>query len=91
MIAIKQRKIWVNDKGFGYLSIFFNMNFFSTIKLSCVWLKFLLILMFIIGFQPLGIIHYLFILVPCILMIFISTNLMELIDHIINTFIQVAG
>ena len=91
MIAIKGRKIWMNDQGFGYLSIFFNMNFFSAIKLSCVWLKFLLILMFIIGFQPLGVIHYLFILVPCILMIFISTNLMELINHIINTFIQAAG
>ena len=91
MIAIKGRKIWMNDQGFGYLSIFFNMNFFSAIKLSCVWLKLLLIMMFIIGFQPLGVIHYLFILVPCILMVFISTDLMELINHIINTCIQAAG
>ena len=91
MIAIKGSKIWMNDQGFGYLSIFFNMNFFSAIKLSCVWLKLLLIMMFIIGFQPLGVIHYLFILVPCILMIFISTDLMELINHIINTCIQAAG
>lgn len=90
-IAPKCGKIWMNDKGFGYMSLFFNMNIFLAIKLSCAWIKLLLVILFIVGFTSLDVMHFIFLLVPCILMLFINNQMMDIFNHIVNVGIQYIG
>lgn len=80
--------MWFNKKSFDYFGIFMELNSTLAIKLACAWIKLITVCFYVIAFTSLEAIHYVFLIVPCIGIIVINTNLMEGITHIVSILIQ---
>lgn len=90
-IMIKSRGLWFNKKNFNYYSIFVELNPTLAVKLACVWIKLLTISFYLIGFTELDAIHYVFLFIPCIGILLINVNIVEIFTHAISIGVQLIG
>ena len=88
---IKSRGLWFNKKNFNYYSIFVELNPTLAVKLACVWIKLLIIVFYMIGFRQLEAIHYIFLLIPCIGILLINVNIVEVFTHAVSMVVQIIG
>jgi len=58
------RGLWINQKRFDWMGIFFELNKKDCVRLACSWQKFVLLLVFLVRFEKLTILSYLLILIP---------------------------
>lgn len=61
------RGLWVDQKRFRWMSLFLGLRTGECLRLACAWIKLLLLLAFLIGFQKLGVPHYMMLAVPGVL------------------------
>lgn len=58
ILMILSRRVWVNQKRFRWLGIFYGMSGGDSVCFSCAWLRLLLMVLYLIRFQKLLPIHY---------------------------------
>lgn len=63
-LALCTRGLWVNQKRIRWLGLFFDLGHADCVCLACGWLKFLFLLAFLIFFQKLSILGYIFFAAP---------------------------
>lgn len=66
---------WVQEKRFALAGLFFGMGKRDSVRLSCVWIRLVFTLVFLIGFQKLDLLHYELFLLPGLLFILTEKKL----------------
>ncbi len=66
-LLLYSRNIWVDSHRFRLAGLFFGLNGRCSLRLACAWLKLIFLLVFVLGFQKLGLLHYLVFLIPGII------------------------
>ncbi|MFI3171994.1 MAG: hypothetical protein R3Y58_06480 [Eubacteriales bacterium] len=90
-ILAKSRGLWFNKKNFNYYSIFVELNSTLAVKLACVWVKLLTISFYLIAFTQLEAMHYVFLLIPCVGILLINVNVLEVLTHAVSIAVQFVG
>ena len=91
VILLKSRKLWFDQKHFGVLSLFVELSPLTSAKLACAWIKCLTVWMYLVGFQKLEAIHFVFLAVPCVFIIILNRNFFAMMNHCINVGVQFVG
>lgn len=69
VLMVRSRDMWVQDKRFRLLGLFFGLEGKGCLRLACSWLKMIFVIVFIASFQKLTLIHYLMLLIPGVIVI----------------------
>lgn len=90
-ILAKSKGLWFGKKGFDIFGLFIELNSTLALKLACLWIKFITVCFFLVSFQKLEAIHYIFLAVPCVISMMLNFNLIEMMTHFFSIFIQFIG
>ncbi len=82
------RKLGIDSKLFPNLSIFFELSRFQSIKLSCSFIKLLLVIIYLIMFKELQFVHYLFFILPCIISVISKDKIYQILINLFYVAIQ---
>lgn len=63
-------KQWVNRKSFRWMGAFFNLDGVQVIRLTCAWIKLVLLIIYLCMFEELSIPKYIIFLIPGIIYVF---------------------
>ena len=63
-LLLASRGLWVDQRRFQWLGLFFSLSTGDCVRLACAWVKLLMLLSLLAGFQKLEIAKYLLFLVP---------------------------
>lgn len=66
-LLLMSRGLWFDKRGFRWLGLFYGLGRFDSVRLGCAWVKFCLVLAYLIGFRKLETIHYLMLVVPSLI------------------------
>ncbi len=91
LILYLGRNLWTDNKHFKTIGIFFHLTPTLAVKMGCAWLKLCLLFIYVFGFRPLDLIHYIAFGVLCIFTIIINKNIMEMVNQALSVSIQFAG
>ncbi len=91
VVLIKSRGMWFGKKNFGALSVFIELNSLLSIKFACAWLKCVLICFYLLSFTQLSSVHYLFLIVPSVIILLLNKSVIEFFAHFISIAIQLIG
>ena len=84
-------RLWINQKRFNVLGVFYGLGGYNTIRLSCVWIKLILVIVYIVSFRELTTLHFfVFILISLISAIDIRAP-RKILKNIIWILIELAG
>ena len=67
LLAFVSRNLWLDQKRFRWLGLFFDLSILDCLRLACSWLKLVLITIFLIAFRSLTALDILVVLVPGVL------------------------
>lgn len=90
VVLIKSKGLWFGSKNFA-LSLFVELRSVLAIKLACAYLKCVTVCFFLASFTQLQTIHYVFVLVPCVIIILMNTTLVEVLTHLVSIAVQLVG
>lgn len=72
------RGLWVSQKRFRVLGLFYDMNMRESVTLACAWIKLLLLLSYLIGFRQLRVEHYLLFLLSGLLCVVLTRRILRM-------------
>lgn len=90
-ILIKSKGIWFGKKNFEQFGLFVELHSSLALKLACLWIKLIVVCYYLLSFTQLEVIHYIFLIVPCIIILIFSFSVMEFITHFFGIVIQFIG
>lgn len=90
-LLVACKKAWVNDPRFRVAGLFYGLSGRDTCFLACSWIKLILMLVFIIGFQKLAPVQYLMVLLPGILGIICARSGGSKLKTLLWLVLQMAG
>lgn len=90
-IIVKSKGIWFGKKNFEQFGLFIELHSGLALKLACLWIKLITVCFYLLSFSQLETIHYIFLLVPCVMIVILSFSVMEFITHFIGIVIQFIG
>lgn len=64
VLFIRCRNVWVTNKRFRFLGLFFGLGTKETLRIACSWLKFVFVIVFLVGFTKLEAVQYIMFLIP---------------------------
>lgn len=85
------RDIWTRKGRFSWLSLFFDLGRGDTLRLSCVWLKLVLAVLYLLAFQKLTNVHYLLFLMPGLVWCLDPKALLRLPGRLMWLVLELAG
>lgn len=90
-LLVACKKAWVNDPRFRVAGLFYGLSGRDACFLACSWIKLILMLVFIIGFQKLVPVQYLMVLLPGILGIICACSGGSKLKTLLWLVLQMAG
>ncbi|MFI3313604.1 MAG: hypothetical protein R3Y62_06920 [Eubacteriales bacterium] len=66
--------LWLDQKRFGVMGLFFDMKGVDCLRVACSWIKFVVTCTFIIQFTKLDLVDYTLIAVPGLIYVFVIAN-----------------
>ncbi len=82
-------KMKIKDKRFAVLGIFYELGISQAVRLSCSLIKLCLIFFYLVMFQELAFVHYLFLAIPCVIIIIEKNSPIKIISNAISIVIQI--
>lgn len=89
VLAVMTNKLWVGDRSWKWLGLFFCLDGRQAVAFSCAWLKLLLMAVFLIAFRELEVLHYFTFAVPGIVMCIASGSVSAALSCFFWTFLEV--
>ena len=90
-LLVACKKAWVNDPRFRVAGLFYGLSGRDACFLACSWIKLILMLVLIIGFQKLAPVQYLMVLLPGILGIICARSGGSKLKTMLWLVLQMAG
>lgn len=91
VLLFLSRSLWVSQRRFRWLSLFFGLKAGECVRVACSWIKLLLVLSYLIAFQKLGLIHYGLLLVPGLLYVFSPWDWLRIPGRFLWLALEMAG
>lgn len=91
VLLMHSKNVWVEDRRFQLAGLFFGLDGRGSVQLACAWLKLIFLLVFVVGFQKLGLMQYLMLLLPGILGILCGKGLFRGLGDLLWLALQLAG
>lgn len=78
VLLMQVKGLWVNQKRFRWLGVFYGLDTRGVVCLSCSWLKLMLLLALLLQFQKLDVSRYIMFLVPALIHIITASEIKRL-------------
>ncbi len=85
------RRLWVSQRRFRWLSLFFGLKASECVRVACSWIKLLLVLAYLIAFQKLSLIHYELLLIPGLLYVLSPWDWLRIPGRLLWLVLEMAG
>lgn len=91
LVLALSKNVWVDQERFRWVSIFFGLRLSDSLRLACGWIKLLVLVAYLVGFQKLGVLHYLLILVPGLIYALSPHSLLQIPSRIFWLALELVG
>ena len=88
ILSFFTRKLWVGDRNWKRLGIFFSLNFKQRISLSCAWLKLVIMLLYLVILRELDTIHYFVLALTAVIMCIFSEPVSAVLEIFFWSFLE---
>ncbi len=85
------RSTWLQNRRFQFLSLFFGLDGRASFRLACVWLRLVLVAIFVVRFQTLNRLHYWMLVFPGILSAVTDKSLIKWAENLFWLTLQIIG
>lgn len=90
-LGILGRRTWVNRKTFTWVCLFFDMTPFDMARLSCSWVRMIVVITFMCSFQSLDLIQYMLFVLCALVHIVLSKGLFSAVTKLLWSLLQLIG
>lgn len=91
VLLVMSRGLWFDRPAFRWLGLFYGLDKGGCLRLACAWLKFCVLLTYLVAFQKLTTAHYLLFLVPALIFSVPLHQLTELPANLLGVFMELVG
>lgn len=85
------RDLWLDQKRFGYMALFFDMKAMDCVRTACAWIKMIVVITFIIQFQKLSVVDYMLIFIPGLVYALLIGSFGKMFNRILWLILQLIG
>lgn len=91
VLFFQSNHLWVNQKRFRWVGIFFELTKAEAVRLACLWLKLALLIVYLIMFEPLTMTGYLLIVVPGLIHALWPKNIKKIPSRLLWLVVEMIG
>lgn len=91
VLYFRGRNAWVDQGRFSMASLFFGLDGWGTVSISCAWLKLIFLIVYLVSFQKLVLIQYLMILIPGLVMMVCTRTWGKAMSSLLWLVMELAG
>lgn len=85
------RNLWLDQKRFGVMGLFFDMRGADCVRVACSWVKFVVVCTYIAQFIKLDLVDYALILVPGVVYVLVIGDLKKAITAFLWLVLEIIG
>jgi len=91
LLLIFSRNMWITNKKFKYFSIFFSLGPVQKWRLAACWMKFLVLIIYVVTFQKLQANHFAVFVILAIISVLSKRGILKLLSNIISNAVEGFG